>query len=166
MGVYKWRSGARYSANAEKVADELNALEVKKPESVVQYAEDKNTELHRCFTWEDAKAAHLYRLEEARGVIRSVIFVNDEEPDTEPIEHRAFEYVVRAPESEEEQPEKTFMPTQDALQDDEFRQQILGDIARAIGELSQKAKVYRYLAESELGKAQMHLDLARDAILA
>lgn len=164
MGVYKWKEGTRFSADAGKVADELNSLDVKKPESVVAFAKNKKTELHKCFTWEDAKAAQLYRLEEARSVVRSVIVVNDEEPDAKPIEHRAFEYVITAPKDETKKPEKTFMETEKALSDTDFRQQILNSISRSISELSNKARVYQYLADKELGEAQTHLDRAKEAV--
>ena len=164
MGVYKWKDGARFRADAEAVAAELESLPEKTPECALTYADTHDkAELRKCVTWDDAKAAHLYRLEEMRSVIRSVIVVHEND-DREPIEFRAFEYVTRPAETEGEKPVKSFMSTVEALSDDDFRRQVLGDIASSIGELSRKAKVYKHLARTELDTAQKHLDLAREAV--
>ena len=163
MAVYKWKSGARFRADVNLVADEINALGTKDPHHLLIAAEDSEAELHKCFTWDDSRAAHMHRLEEARGVIRSVIVIDDE-PDREPIQYRAYEYVSVPAESEGEKPTRVFVSTASALTDPDMRKQVLGDIKQAIGELSHKAKVYRYLADQELREAQTHLDLARDAV--
>jgi hypothetical protein len=162
MGVYKWKDGARFRADAELVASELESLPQKTAECALEFA-DANTEseLHKCVTWDDARAAHLYRLEEMRSVIRSVIVI-DEAPDRKPVEYRAYEYVTVK--GEGEKPVRQFMPTSDALSNTDFRSQVLGDIKRSIGELSRKAKVYRYLAETELSTAQHHLEMANEAV--
>lgn len=41
-------------------------------ERVVQEATNRRSPLHKHFTWDDAKAANLYRLEQARKLIRSI----------------------------------------------------------------------------------------------
>jgi hypothetical protein len=156
MGIYKWRDGARYSADVSKVAGELNALVTKTPEKVVEAAENEQAEMHKCFTWDDTKAGHLYRLGEARKLIQGIITV-DEAPDREPVEYRAFESVVI-----EEQ--RQYVPTKVALNDPDMREQVFVEIRQSIGELSVKAKMYRYLAEKEFDKVQHHLELAREAV--
>ena len=45
------------------------------PESVVAVAEDRNSPLHKCFTWDDKKAGHLYRIWQARCLIRIAVKV-------------------------------------------------------------------------------------------
>lgn len=42
------------------------------PEEVIEAAKAKDSPLHACFTWNNAEAAHLQRLHEARTLIRSV----------------------------------------------------------------------------------------------
>lgn len=163
MGVYKWKEGARFSADAEKVATELLSLREQTAEVALEFAENPDTELHKCATWDDSKAAHLYRLDEMRRVIRSIVTVDDS-PGREPIEYRAFEYVIVTP--EEEKPVRQFAETKSVLADPELKKHVLAEIDTAIAELSTKAKMYRYLAEQELDTAQMHLDLAREAVTA
>ena len=54
----------------------LNAIEqqygVVSPDAVVSEAAREDHEWHDRFTWDDSEAAHQYRLEQARTVIRSV----------------------------------------------------------------------------------------------
>lgn len=163
MGVYKWKDGARFSADASKIAEELDALPAKTPEAALRVAEDEKTELHKCATWDDARAAHMYRLEEMRLVIRSIVVV-DESPDREPVTYRAYEYVTIQSDDPDEKPSKRFMQTSEILSDKDLREQKLSEIRSSISELSTKAKTYRYLAEQELDTAQKHLDLAREAV--
>lgn len=42
------------------------------PEDVVKAAEDEDSPLHGCFTWDNDAAAHQFRLVEARRLIRTV----------------------------------------------------------------------------------------------
>lgn len=57
-----------YKADPQKCYEELP--EVVTPENVLEVAKDKNTELHKCFTWSDSEAAHKWRLKEARQLIQ------------------------------------------------------------------------------------------------
>lgn len=41
-----------------------------RPEAVVEEARDENSPLHGAFCWDDAKAAQLYRLDQAQRLIR------------------------------------------------------------------------------------------------
>lgn len=162
MGIYQWKAGARFShADANKVAAELEALPERTPEAALVVAEDEASELHKCATWDDSKAAHIYRLQEMRSVIRSVIVV-DTAADREPLTYRAFEYVTVT--DGDEQKSRYFAPTKEVLSDPDFRKQVLSAIKSDISELSAKAKVYRYLAEEELTTAQHHLEMAHDAV--
>lgn len=42
------------------------------PDAVLADAQDTESPLHRLFTWDNEKAGHLYRLDEARAFIRSI----------------------------------------------------------------------------------------------
>ena len=163
MGVYQWKdkvfSTSIRNANPQKVGIELESLPIADPKSIVDFARSrKKSELHKCFTWDDDKAAELWRMEEARTIVQSIIVVEDrDEPESEPITYRAFESVKIGG-------QRRYMKTTTCLHDDDLRAQVFGEISNSIGELSQKAKTYRYLAESEIDKLQMHLDLAKEAV--
>jgi len=40
------------------------------PEAVIEFARDENTALHAEFEWDDTEAAHQFRLDQARKIIR------------------------------------------------------------------------------------------------
>jgi hypothetical protein len=74
----------------DKVRAELESLEDENglimPEAVVEFAKDPKTALHSRFEWNDSEAAHQYRVEQARRLIR--VFVTVETVAETPV--RAF----------------------------------------------------------------------------
>lgn len=86
MIIAKW-SVPLFKADAQKVADEIVEIgDEATPEQIVEKARDNTTELHKCFTWDDTKAAELYRLQEARQVVRLLVI----EPKAEEAEPQAI----------------------------------------------------------------------------
>lgn len=78
----------KFKANADLVADEIKSLgDEIKPDMIVQYAKDNpDSEIHKCMTWDDTKAAEKWRLHEARMIVRSlVITIETEERKEQPI---------------------------------------------------------------------------------
>ena len=68
-----------FKADAEKVYSELETIRTKSPQNIVDYAEEHpNSELYKCFTWDDSKAANEWRKQEARQVVRLLVFADDE----------------------------------------------------------------------------------------
>ena len=80
-GVYKFK------ADAQKCADEImeicDELESATPQQILDKARDSNTELHKCFTWDDTEAAEKWRITEARSVVRNLKII-EVKPDKEP----------------------------------------------------------------------------------
>lgn len=88
----KWKAGFEhlFKADAQLVADEISSIEGDPtPEEIVDLARDENTELHKCFTWDDTEAAELWRKREARDVLCKLVIVEDEVPKERP-EIRVF----------------------------------------------------------------------------
>ena len=94
MDIYKgvamsktivWK-GRSFKGDPEKVYRELELIGETTPDTIVAYAETyRDSELHKCFTWDDTKAAENWRKQEARMLICSlqVVVVKDEkEPET------------------------------------------------------------------------------------
>ena len=52
-------------------------------QQILEKARDGNTELHKCFTWDDTEAAEKWRISEARSVVRNLKIV-EVKPDKEP----------------------------------------------------------------------------------
>lgn len=54
------------------------------PEKVVEAAKSRNSALHPHFEWDDAKAAHSHRLDQARNLIRIIKTVDEDTGEVEP----------------------------------------------------------------------------------
>lgn len=91
MQIATW--GTRFfKADAQKCADEImeicDRLESATPQEILEKARDSNTELHKCFTWDDSVASEKWRLHEARNIVCNLKIVDkreDKKPETIPI---------------------------------------------------------------------------------
>lgn len=68
-----------YALN-EKMGKELEIIKkqnggILRPDAVIEYARNKKSALHGRFIWDDTKAAHQYRLTQARDIIRVAVIV-------------------------------------------------------------------------------------------
>ena len=79
--IHKWKNGSRISIDPEKAYQEIDSLEEKTPESVLEKARDENTELHKHFEWRDDVAAEKYRLQQARHLIVCMVEIQNESSD-------------------------------------------------------------------------------------
>lgn len=83
--TYKW-SSVGFKANADKVGKELERIE-KESEltnvNVLEFAKNnKNSELNKCFDWNNETAGEKWRLHQANNVLTSIsIVINDTEPE-------------------------------------------------------------------------------------
>ena len=82
MKKYSWKY--KFNANAQKVGEELEDIEKTKEiskENVLDYArKNTNSELYKCFEWDDKIAGEKYRLRQASNIISSISFEIEEEP--------------------------------------------------------------------------------------
>lgn len=70
-----WRIEGLYKADAQKVFAEIGDNKIT-PAEVLEKARDVNSELHKCFEWDDSIAAEKYRLHQARAVLINLVFVD------------------------------------------------------------------------------------------
>lgn len=86
-----WRF-LNYKADANTCYNEIQSIgDTVTPQQVVDYAKDENTELHKCFTWDDTEAANKWRKQEARILLGSFVFTRDEDAK-EPTKIRAISF--------------------------------------------------------------------------
>lgn len=79
----KWGS-YRFKGNAQGVYLEISSIgkEVK-PKQIVEYARNnEDSELHKCFTWDDTKAAEKWRIQEAKLITANLV-VNYKKEDSQ-----------------------------------------------------------------------------------
>ena len=99
MGI-TWKISGIFNADAEKVYSEISSIgDSYTPADIVAKAESEpDSELHKCFEWDNRKAADKYRIIQARKIITLlVIDSRDVKPDAEPNKLRAIVNVVDAP---------------------------------------------------------------------
>ena len=132
MGV-TWRIQGYYKADAQKVAEEIGFGKFT-PMEVLEKAKDETTELHKCFEWNDSIAAEKYRLEQAKNIIRMLVY----EKGTK--EQAVVRYYAKTETKHVYQPTKQFL-----VQEDEYQ----GLLRRALAELEAFKKKYHTLTELE-----------------
>lgn len=59
------------------------------PEQIVESAKDENTELHKCFEWDDTIAAAMYRKEQAKMLVRCLV-IEEKQGSASPVPIRAM----------------------------------------------------------------------------
>jgi hypothetical protein len=70
MNGVQWKVKGLYKADPQKVFDEISSIgDSYTLQQVVDKGRNKDTELHKCFEWNDTVAAEKYRCEQARHVI-------------------------------------------------------------------------------------------------
>ena len=107
----EWKIKGIFKADAQRVADEIGENSIT-PEQVLEKARnDENSELHKCFEWNDGIAAEKYRLIQARKIIINLAYVPKEKTD-EPV--RCFQ-ITR--EKSVYMPTKQFLVNNDEYQD-------------------------------------------------
>lgn len=129
-----WKSGCRISADAQKVADEILAIgNSATTAQILDKARDEQTELHKCFDWDDAAAAEKWRLQQARHIVCNLVI--KEKSDTPRPEVRVF-FKTDA--------DNGYKPTVLIMQDkDEYRKLL----DRALAELTSFRAKYKTLVE-------------------
>lgn len=142
--IYQWKEGTRYSIGAQIAAERLMQIKEDRgaltPRAVVDDAVHDNSPLHKCFEWDDVKAADAFRIEEARKLIGSIVVAQVDETPV-PKETRAFVHTnLEGPRYE---------AIQVAVQRADMRAEILGRAQQEI-----KMWRARYAAYSEF--AQVH----------
>jgi ribonuclease D len=139
--IYQFKPGSHLTGNAQAVGERLARLEAKgrlTPLAVMSDARARNSPLHRFIEWDDAKAAHRYRLDQAAHLIRCVTVVVEQPDQQEGRTIRAFVPIAGAYDT------RSYIPTMRALGDAELRKQVL---QQAHMELGAVAKKYRELKE-------------------
>lgn len=90
--IYQWKIPGVIPVNAQTAGEELERIYKRdgsvEPETVVLESKDEKAPLHKCFEWDDKKAAHKYRVHQAQGIIRALVSVN--ETPSKPKGVRAF----------------------------------------------------------------------------
>lgn len=70
MNGVQWKVNGVFKADAQKVFNEISDIgENYTLQDIVNKARGENTELHKCFEWNDTIAAEKYRCEQAKNIV-------------------------------------------------------------------------------------------------
>ena len=119
------------AAELERIREE-NPDGILDPEEVVFASEDEDAVLHGLFTWDDKKAAHGYRIEQAKYIIRNLVVVEDAEDES-----RTTRAIVSTG-------NRMYQPITTVLSDADLRSRLL-EAAKA--EMQAFKQKYRHLKE-------------------
>lgn len=118
------------------------------PEIIVEEASKKTSKLYPFFEWNNAKAAHQWRLEQASMFLRT-IKVTIEKPDGEEVTTRAYVCIKQTIEGEDEEDTHRrgeYQPIDVVLADDRLTKQMLEDAKRELRSFQRKYHNLRALA--------------------
>ena len=81
-----WKNGyCGFNADAQLVAEEIESIgESATAEQILNKARDENTELHKCFIWDDTEAAERWRRHTARLIVCNLVIKRVDRDEDEP----------------------------------------------------------------------------------
>lgn len=133
--MVEWKVKGLYKADAEAVYREITSLGDKfSPEDIVEAAKDESSELHKCFEWDDEKAAQKWRLHTARMLVNQLV-VRTETSDNIPVAVRVISSASEV---------NTYVPTKMLIKSESDYADLL---ARAKRELQAFQQKYSTLSE-------------------
>lgn len=148
----QWKRGSRVGVAANVAYHELERIRHENDgdlpiEQIVKDSRPENAPLHPAFEWDDAAAAHKYRIEQARYITRSLVTVSEDEDEEEGT--RVYELAVAstAPSENSGKPVRVFQSTADILSDPNGREELL---RRARRDAEAFRRRYRALSEAAL----------------
>ena len=147
--TYKWKPDTRFPVGAQIAAERLERIKREAggitPRAVLDDARLAESPLHKCFEWDDAKAAESHRLHTARQMIGALVVVS---VGNNPVdrETRAFVHITAGD-------GPRYEPVAVALSDAEMRQEVL---ERALAEIARWRE--RYAAYEEFAAVHAVVD--------
>ena len=126
--IYKWKSQARVSIDPQVAGEEMERIRVEQngrldAGDLVERSRKPDAPLHEAFEWNDTTAAHEYRVEQAKYLLRSIEVTVEPQKQKKPV--RAFVSVVR-------DKDRSYTSVSHALSDPELRRQVLMQALREL----------------------------------
>ena len=131
--MYQFKAGRSVAGKkAEDVGDELARINDKHgeltPSQIVKESRPAKALLHDVFEWDDPTAAEEYRIHQARLVINCVTVVDEDLPDTRPVQ--AFVSITVM--NEDEENERRYIPAQQVTTNPKLLEQHLDHLKRRL----------------------------------
>jgi hypothetical protein len=127
----------KFSADANKCYSEVKSLSEITPENIVAFARDENTELHKCFQWDDEIAAESWRKQQARMVVASLTVT------VETKEYGAQSYRL----IEHDNTDKAYKPVVFTVRNEDEYARLLSQAKAELASFKKRYKAIRELSE-------------------
>ena len=128
----------RYGERIETIIEDRDGNVT--PESILEDAGNEVSPLHDFFEWDNAEAAQMYRLDQARYLLRSIhIVVKREDDGQKEINLRAFHNV-------NDDDTRVYVSVQRVFSEEELRQQVLEQALKALISWQSKYSQYKEFA--------------------
>ena len=153
MAAYMYL-GRTWGVSAQIAGEELEKIEARDgeitPGAVVDAARPEGSALHKCFEWNDAKAAEQYRLTQASTLIRCIVVKPEEKEVKEPV--RMF--VNCNPTDDGQKRSGSYINFRSAFEDPESRAVVIANAKHELqvfrakySKLNELAKVFKAIDE-------------------
>lgn len=109
------------------------------PEQVVEHARNPNSILHRLFEWDDTKAAAQFRSEQARNMLRSLVY----EVEIIPGKVEEMRYTVNVMQNGQ----NGYVAIESALASADLSRQVIDEASRYVQIAVKRLRQYRQLAK-------------------
>lgn len=141
MTTYVWKNRF-HKADPKTVATFLRREAQKRgkdfaqitPDEVIEVSRNPKAPTHVEFEWDDAKAAHEHRRDQARGILADIVIVNASS-DVEESQSPLFVHV-----NTEDGPR--YVPTEHVLKNDDLRSSAVEQVARLAAALARKLEMF------------------------
>lgn len=139
--VFAFRAGRSIkNCDPQAVGEELERIRRDTgsitPEKVIEEAASDESPLHHAFEWDDTEAARQHRLSQARRLVTSIRIINS------PVQTKVPAFVsVPAPEG------RSYVPTAEALSDEQLRARVLMEIQQFVESMQRRYAHFREVAD-------------------
>ena len=146
---YEWKR-PMYKVKPQEAGQYLSSISQRdggiKPNVIVEEAREPEALLHSCFEWDNTEAAHKYREDQARAIVRNLVVIHfSEDNQHEPSKTRAFVHVVTHDDSENKN--SMYLDIKSVLSDTQMRSDLLEQAKRELVSFKVKFKGISELAE-------------------
>lgn len=139
------KNGILKDKDAQNVGELLDSLRNEqgylKTQAVLDDAKDKNSPLHKYFEWDIEKSANKWRLQQARNIIGSVVEIVIIQKKEMP--QRSFHSVQTQMDTDNKGEGKVYITIQDAIENDNYRKQLITKIITSLENLTFTMKMFR-----------------------
>ncbi len=125
--------------DAEKVFKELEKISEKTPMNIVEKAKNDKSEMHKCFTWDEGKAAEAWRLQEARQMVNHLVVKCD--VITQKNEHVSV--VINVFSSIPTDEGRRFVKTSDGMNNEILKQMIVSEVQSLLSQAKIKMTAHK-----------------------